>query len=1300
MENRPKPDEKFIPTTTPASTIPVFVSDTQNASIPIGSRPPQLAVTPPLTSYHEWTNDKQHRQPLLNPNIDKSSSSHSSTVNQINNPTVIFPSNIASGVSRANAVTQAFAAGLVNTNHPGFPSTNNPTCGQSSQQFQKLKVEDALSYLDQVKYQFGNQPQVYNDFLDIMKEFKSQSIDTPGVIQRVSHLFNGHPDLIVGFNTFLPPGYKIEVSGNDQISVTGPNMLSQNITQIGTLPIQHQVQVHTPNGVKILPISAPISGPISAPISGPIVQPPSPVSQPVQPAAVTPVISSFTSRPPLQAPTTTASISNTSQPTPVTSAPLTSPNTTPPPTVIHSIATLQSGAVIASRQTASPRPSNGTTTPNSAAQPVEFNHAINYVNKIKNRFQGQPDIYKSFLDILHKYQKEQKNIKDSNGTYTPTLSESEVYSQVARLFQRDDDLLREFGQFLPDANGNFGAVSSISSVATPQLQATTPPQKAPHSSEPEKSVEAPTRTKRVTSSDVTNAKSNRSLSTLAQQSSSNKRYGAVHTAHIPNPKRARSSVLKDVTFAEASKVGTLQEFGFFDKVRNALDSQQAYETFLRCILLYNLEIIGRTELVFLAQTYLSKWKNLFSWFKEFLGLKDTSSGDMTSPTQLQHQLKEKHEGMAMEIDYTSLQRLGFSYRALPESYQQPKCSGRDDLCREVLNDRWVSFPTFSEDSTFVNSKKTLFEEHIYRCEDERYEMDMVLEINLAAQKFLDYLNKKLQKLSHEELSRFRLESQLTQECSSTRSIHDISETTFKKALRRIYGEVASTEIYTRLKQDPKIAVPFVLKRIKAKDEEWRSHQQGFNRHWRSQSEKYHLKALDHQAPGFKQADVKYMRSKTLISELEGLYDERQQAIDTGSTLAPHSGPHLRVTYEDKSAMDDAASLIIHHVKRQAAINHDDKEKIRKIVYQFLPDLFFAPRGNQASDDDDEDSSTDEDGEKNGFFKANQTSFTGYTSSDNMEGHYHLFMGNNHFYLFFRLHHLLCERLSTISRENDKMIQESENENKSKIGREIAEIFKLPVKTSSASKVDYYASFLDNTRDLLDGKMDSNVFEDKVREKFTIHAYITFTIDKLIINIVRQLQHIVTDDTCVLLLELYKTEEENKATGGLLASQQRRQQIEAFYQRKAEHITASNNCIKILASQMKGVLNLAVELVDTDERDNLQTNEYSKWSDYLEKYADCEEHDVSDGVRERLEEKPVFLQRNANHLRAVARNRDEDENDLEISEKLEFSFKPANYSIKYVPNTEDILFRRHRFTSKLLWVSFFHFLISKLTFFVI
>lgn len=40
--------------------------------------------------------------------------------------------------------------------------------------YRPLNVKDALSYLDQVKVQFYNQADVYNNFLDIMKDFKSQ----------------------------------------------------------------------------------------------------------------------------------------------------------------------------------------------------------------------------------------------------------------------------------------------------------------------------------------------------------------------------------------------------------------------------------------------------------------------------------------------------------------------------------------------------------------------------------------------------------------------------------------------------------------------------------------------------------------------------------------------------------------------------------------------------------------------------------------------------------------------------------------------------------------------------------------------------------------------------------------------------------------------------------------------------------------------------------------------------------------------------------------------------------------------
>merc|ERR1719171_1637972 len=87
-----------------------------------------------------------------------------------------------------------------------------PMAGGAAPPYRQLKVEDALAYLDQVKMKFEDKPEIYNQFLDIMKEFKAQSIDTPGVIERVLQLFHGHRMLILGFNTFLPPGYKIEFS--------------------------------------------------------------------------------------------------------------------------------------------------------------------------------------------------------------------------------------------------------------------------------------------------------------------------------------------------------------------------------------------------------------------------------------------------------------------------------------------------------------------------------------------------------------------------------------------------------------------------------------------------------------------------------------------------------------------------------------------------------------------------------------------------------------------------------------------------------------------------------------------------------------------------------------------------------------------------------------------------------------------------------------------------------------------------------------------------------------------------------
>lgn len=76
-----------------------------------------------------------------------------------------------------------------------------------------------------------------------------------------------------------------------------------------------------------------------------------------------------------------------------------------------------------------------------------------------------------------------------------------------------------------------------------------------------------------------------------------------------------------------------------------------------------------------------KFPELFTWFKNFLGYRESSHGDSSHAETLP---KERAtEGIAMEIDYASCKRLGSSYRALPKSYQQPKCTGRTQLCREV-----------------------------------------------------------------------------------------------------------------------------------------------------------------------------------------------------------------------------------------------------------------------------------------------------------------------------------------------------------------------------------------------------------------------------------------------------------------------------------------------------------------------------------------------------------------------------------------------------------------------------------------
>lgn len=432
-------------------------------------------------------------------------------------------------------------------------------------------------------------------------------------------------------------------------------------------------------------------------------------------------------------------------------------------------------------------------------------------------------------------------------------------------------------------------------------------------------------------------------------------------------------------------------------------------------------------------------------------------------------------------------------------------------------------------------------------------------------KVLENIQTKMNQMKSDELSRFKLDNTLGGQ----------SEIIHLKAIQRIYCDRAK-DFIDGLKQNPSVAVPLVLKRLKAKDEEWREAKKNLEKTWREQIEKNYLKSLDYCAAPFKQNDQKYLKTKSLINEIESIYYERNESKEeAGSTstvpdeskspaqpVIQHNEPHMMFKYDDKSILEDAAALIIHHVKRQTAIQKEDKQKIKQIVYHFLPDLFFISRG-ALSDDESAESGKNHppsgnESEENGCKKlrsngtgskssqltsANRESSScslsssatmiipnpnttptrhtdtnkrrltdvdfgdkgrdaalpsEYKSPDDL---YRLFYVDEHWYLFFRYHQIMCDRLYKIYRH---ALQAAEQESADAKMREqsVADALKLRNK-SDISVDDYYPAFLDIVRNLLDGNMDSVQYEDTLREMFGIHAYIAFTLDKVVHNCVRQ-----------------------------------------------------------------------------------------------------------------------------------------------------------------------------------------------------
>ncbi|KAJ9540584.1 hypothetical protein OSB04_027090 [Centaurea solstitialis] len=696
---------------------------------------------------------------------------------------------------------------------------------------QKLTTNDALTYLKEVKDMFQDQREKYDMFLDVMKDFKAQRIDTTGVIARVKELFKGHNNLIFGFNTFLPKGYEITVIDEDE---------------------------------------------------------------------------------------------------------------TPP------------------------------------KRTVEFEEAISFVNKIKKRFQNDDHVYKSFLDILNMYRKEHKGI-------------NEVYHEVATLFDDQPDLLDEFTRFLPDASAAASAhharhayqrYDERSSAAVP-LRPTLDKRgrrdriNGPHAErdlsvdcpdmddktmmklhkEQRKRAEKESRDRRSSDQDYKDPDldSNRDIHRLEKRKSARKveDFGVQSGSAPCDDKDALKSMYS-------------QEFTFCENVKSRLRSPDDYQAFLKCLHIYSTDIITRKELQSLVSDLLGKHTDLMEGFSAFLercenidgflagvmdkkALWNVTKSTRTEEKEREHRreidagkekdrYKEKYWGKSIqELDLSNCQRCTPSYRLLPDDYPIPSVSQRSELGTQVLNDLWVSVTSGSEDYSFKHMRKNQYEESLFRCEDDRFELDMLLESVSSTAKRAEELLNSINERSAGSEAPIRIEEHFT--------------ALNLRCIERLYGD-HGLDVMDTLRKNPSVALPVILIRLKQKLEEWTKCRSDFNKVWADIYAKNHYKSLDHRSFYFKQQDSKNLSSKSLVAEIKEIKEKSQKDDDVLLRIAAgnrHSIiPNLEFEFADKDIHEDLFKLIRYSCEEICPT----KEQLNKVLClwtTFLEPMLGVPSRPDNSD---------------------------------------------------------------------------------------------------------------------------------------------------------------------------------------------------------------------------------------------------------------------------------------------------------------------------------------------------------------
>ena len=386
------------------------------------------------------------------------------------------------------------------------------------------------------------------------------------------------------------------------------------------------------------------------------------------------------------------------------------------------------------------------------------------------------------------------------------------------------------------------------------------------------------------------------------------------------------------------------ENNFFERVRRHLDNQTTHNEFLKLINLFTQEFIDSARLLKEARTYLGegelmmKLKAILGWDerRELYAIEDhfwPASGND------QQKIRRPRSGTSIG-----------SYVKLPASVRSrhccivPRlkisqetdvtCSGRDAMCKSVLNDEWVSRPSFaSEDSGFMAHKKNIYEEALHRSEEERHEYDFHIEAIVKTIGLLEPINNKISQLNPEDRGQFKLKPNFG---GAGKSIHH-------RVIRKIYGREVGEEVIRAMQDSPAVSIPVVLARLKQKEEEWKRAQREWNKVWREVDARNYYKSLDHQGIVFKASDKKATTPKAFINQIEAARAEQvaKRAAYIDPLFSRVSPTHqLEFTVEDVSVLQDTLKLVFSFLDRTTGqLSPGERKRVEGFLRTFVPLLF-------------------------------------------------------------------------------------------------------------------------------------------------------------------------------------------------------------------------------------------------------------------------------------------------------------------------------------------------------------------------